>query len=129
MTIFQCLSKLYYFLGLDQLPTFYHLHFQCREISPQVPLMRRGFLFLPASLPLGHLYPFPHILISWFLSVSSSGCLSGFSDGSSVFRLLAISPVTPFEFNLSSLPSLSLSISLLQFHLSWPIPSFNDPFL
>lgn len=63
-------------LSLDQVPTFYHLHFQCHETSLSVPLT---WTFVPASYPMGypfHYSRFPHLCQASSLSLSSCGCTS-----------------------------------------------------
>lgn len=141
MSILQCRSKLSHsFLSGDQLPTFYLLHFQCCEISLKVPLMWSFvvvflvcffFLFFSIITSSGISLSLSSQPLSSFLSVSSSGCISRVSQvvAVSVFPQLTLSSITPFKFNWNSLPALLLSMSLLKFHSSWPIPSFNYSFL
>lgn len=81
-----------------------------------------------ASLSLGHLHLFVTTLsssmpFSWH-SLSSSGCLSSFSNGNSV-SLPPISFITFLCSIQTPLLVLSLLISLLNFHLCWLILSFD----
>lgn len=132
MSIFQCRSKLSHsFLSWDQLPTFYLLHFQCCEISLKVPLMWSVVVVFASITSSGIPLSLSSQPLCSFLCVSSSGCISRVSQvvAVSVFPQLALPSITPFNFSWDSLPALSLSMSLLKFHHSWPIPSFNYSFL
>lgn len=88
---------------------------------------RHCSIWLLASLSLGHLHLLVTTLsssmpLNWH-SLSSSGCLSRFSNGSGG-SLPLISLIISLCSIQTPLLVLSLLISLLHFHLCWLIPSF-----
>lgn len=103
------LSGLDHLLGLDQLPIFYPLPFQCHRIALRVAWLCR---FLPASMGTSAFLLQP---LSSFLWISSSSCIS-VSDGGS-----ASTPTVSSFFYLHlyaigiSLPAFSLCCTFIFF--------------
>lgn len=92
----------YYFLSLDQLPTFYVLRFQCHEISPGVPTMG-----------------------SFFASITSSWTSSSYlSQPLSSFVLLSLSSLS----SESNIPTVGCLVMPCTLHSCFPSSVTTFPF-
>lgn len=116
---FLCIKRLSYsFLGLDQLLTFYPLHFQCPELPLWVPF-RWTFWLVPSPLEI-FIYSLK-LLFSFMLINSPSLISSGLSNNISVTVLM----VSYFFYN-SIYIWLTYNISIFHFFM---VLSFGGLFL
>lgn len=137
---FLCLgTSSHSFLSLDQLQTYYPLCFQCGGIPLQ--FCENPFFWKSLRIPFFDSItssgipssfssqPHPSFISMNLPSLSSSGYISRVTWMTAASTFSAISLWLHLCLIQISLPPLSLSLSLLHFHLCWPVPSFNYPFL
>ena len=73
--------------------------------------------------------PHPSFIAIHSPSLSSSGCTSRVSWMTAVSMFPVISSITPFMVDSNVTSTVITFVSLLHFHLCWPVPSFSYPFL